>query len=159
MVTTRPDPTDTAAQTGTTTHMAPRSTGTQLAATYERPVQGRLFVHLDNGESWEATPQDLTRFRLVERLDAYGQFRRALEAALARAGIDAAATTAVLGPVRYLVEIAIMHPELLDHPDHLGWVDVAEIERFLREHQVELEARLQAARERAKAERAEAQQH
>lgn len=159
MVTTRPDPTDTAAQTGTMTHRAPRSTDKHLTATYERPVQGRLFVHLDNGESWEATPQDLTQFRLVERLEPYGQFRRALEAALARAGIDADATTATLGPVRYLAEIAIMHPDLVDHPDRLGWVDVAEIEKFLREHQVELEARLQAARERAKAERAEAQQH
>jgi uncharacterized protein YbcC (UPF0753/DUF2309 family) len=65
----------------------------------------------------------------------------------------------VLGPVRYLAETAVMYPELLDHPDRLGWVDVAEIEKFLREHQVELEARLQAARERAKAERAEVQQH
>ena len=33
---------------------------------YERPVDARLVVRLDNGEEWDATPGDLRRFGLVD---------------------------------------------------------------------------------------------
>lgn len=101
-------------------------------ATYDRPIKATLHVHLDNGESWEATPEDLERFRLVNRHNAYITFDDALSKALRDPGlIGRDVTDAQLNPVRYLVETAIVHPDLLDHPDHEGWRDVAELERRL----------------------------
>ena len=106
---------------------------------YQRPVQARLMVHLDNDEDpWEATPEDFERFGLVDRHDAYMVFDDALTSILERAGMiedgrlnTARLNTARLNAVRYLVETAIVMPELLNHPDHEGWAHVAEIERRL----------------------------
>jgi hypothetical protein len=102
--------------------------------TYDRPVNARLIVRLENGEEWNATPDDLTRFGLVRRLDAYGAFDDRLRTLLDDAGlIDREATEAELNPVRYLVETAICYPELLDHPENVEtWQQIVVLERALR---------------------------
>ena len=101
-------------------------------ATYDRPVKATLHVHLDNGETFQATAADLAKFGLVDSLDAYMRFDEALGKALRSAGlIGGDITDAALNPVRYLVETAIRNPELLDHPEHNGWRSVAAIERVL----------------------------
>lgn len=104
-------------------------------ATYERPVKATLHVHLDNGDSWPATEADLERFRLTDTLDAYIRFDRALDRALRVGGVlSGDLTNAELNPVRYLAEIAIGHPDLLDHPEHEEeWRAVAELERRLQQ--------------------------
>lgn len=108
--------------------------------TYDRPIPATLFVRLANGEEWEATPEDFTKFGLVARNDAYYTFRTTYVQALADADLcgDNAddgysdPSYAETGPLRYLVENAIMFPHLLDHPEHEGWSAIADIERRLR---------------------------
>jgi hypothetical protein len=104
-------------------------------ATYERPVVATLYVHLDNGETWEAMPEDLERFNMVYRHNAYMKFNDAYSKALrAKEGlVGRDITDAHLNPLRYLVETAVVHPDLLDHPEHEGWKDVTELERRLDE--------------------------
>lgn len=102
---------------------------------YERPVTARLVVRLDNGEEWEATPDDLKQFNLTETSEAYSRFERALSALLTSAGlIRGDVTDAKLNIVRYLAETAIVFPELLEL-DKRGseWGKVVEIERTLQE--------------------------
>ena len=101
-------------------------------ASYERPVKARLVVRLENGEEHDATTDDLERFGLVASLDAYMRFDEALGLVLRRAGlVTGDITDARLNPVRYLVETALRHPHLLDHPENHGWAGVAAIERAL----------------------------
>jgi hypothetical protein len=99
---------------------------------YDRPVEAKLYVHLDNGEQFEAGPEDLKRFRLVRDLDAYMVFETKLREVLSEAGlIERDTTEACLNPLRYLVETALCYPELLDHPEHEGWKAIAELEQVL----------------------------
>lgn len=105
--------------------------------TYDRPVKATLLVRLENGEEWEATPEDLEKFHLVNRLDAYMTFNRALTKALTEQGLLGGdgprdLTDTELNPVRYLGEISITMPHLLDHPEHEGWKMIADLERRLR---------------------------
>lgn len=100
--------------------------------TYDRPMKATLYVHLENGDQWEVGVADLEKFNLVDRHDAYMAFDDALTRILSTAGlINRDVTDAHLNPVRYLVETAVAHPDLLDHPDHHGWQPVAEAERIL----------------------------
>lgn len=86
--------------------------------TYDRPTEATLHVHLANGETWEANPDDLAKFGYVNRLDAYMAFDDHLRDVLHAAGlIEREATEARLNPLRYLVELAINLPQLLTHPD------------------------------------------
>jgi hypothetical protein len=99
---------------------------------YQRPVKATLHVHLENGEQWEVGPDDLAKFNLVDRHTAYMTFDDVLSHVLREAGlIGRDVTDARLNPLRYLVETAIAHPDLLDHPEHEGWREVAELERTL----------------------------
>lgn len=103
-----------------------------MEAQFSRPVRATLHVHLDNGEEWEAKPEDLAKFNLVDRHDAYMAFDDALRQILRDAGlIDGDITDAELNMVRYLVELAITSPDLLWHSGNEGWRSVAEIERAL----------------------------
>lgn len=105
------------------------------SATYERPVRATLHVHLDNGETWEATPDDLARFQLGQTYVASTAFAEALSDVLHSHGLLSdrkEATDAALNPVRYLAEVSINYPHLLDHPDHDGWSVIADMERVLR---------------------------
>lgn len=77
---------------------------TPRRATYERPVTARLRVVPDIGEPWDATPEDLVRFGLVDRLDAYARFDSWLRSVL---GIDDS-TESALNIIRRAVECAIM---------------------------------------------------
>ena len=103
-------------------------------ASYERPIRGRLVVVLDNGEQWDATPADLEQFGAVKRLDAYLNFIRHLRNILHAAGLlDGDLTDTALNPIRYLVELAVMNPDLLTHPETAEHdADVVAIERTLR---------------------------
>lgn len=90
-----------------------------LSATYERPVPATLVVRLENGEEWEATAEDLARFRVADRLDLYARFSDLLVAALGLPeGTDLTRDEAHEGAnlVRYLVECALMY-------DHSPWAD------------------------------------
>lgn len=101
--------------------------------TYERPVEATLHVHLANGENWPVTDADLAKFGLVRRLDAYVAFDERLRNVLYGAGLlpTGDVTDSELNPLRYLVETAVAHPDLLDHPEHDGWAAITTIERVL----------------------------
>lgn len=102
--------------------------------TYDRPVEAKLHVHLANGDSWEARGEDLERFGLVKRLEAYSTFARQLGEALECSDLlpDGDLTSAQLNPVRYLAELAICFPDLLSHPDTAGTVaQIIDLERRL----------------------------
>jgi hypothetical protein len=103
-----------------------------FSADYQRPVKAKLQVALDTGEVWDATPADLEQFGLVETLQAYYRVDDVLTRVLTEAGlIEGDLTEARLNPVRYLVELAIRMPKLLDHPENRGWKEVVAIERLL----------------------------
>lgn len=105
-----------------------------METTFNRPIRGTLHVHLENGEAWEAKPEDLDQFNLVDRHEAYMAFEYALGRILRDAGLlgpDDEITDARLNTVRYFVEIALTSPNLLWHSEHEGWRSVAELERAL----------------------------
>ncbi|WP_173056951.1 hypothetical protein [Phytohabitans houttuyneae] len=101
--------------------------------TYDRPVEATLIVRLANGDEWKAREEDLAKFDLVRRLDAYAAFDDHLSKILHEAGlIQRELTEAQLNPLRYLVELAICHPDLLTHRDVAAVnAEVVEIERTL----------------------------
>jgi hypothetical protein len=105
--------------------------------TYQEPVAATLHVHLANGRTWEATPQDLAKFGLAKPLDGYIRFHDRLAAALREAGLierDKQLTDSHLNTVRYLAEMAICMPELLDHPENVAeWPRIAMIEQACRD--------------------------
>lgn len=105
------------------------------SVTYAEPVEATLRVRLTNGREWDATDEDLRKFGLDSRLDCYMRFDDALRRVLADAGLlddGDEVTDSALNVVRYLAEISINHPDLLDHPEHEGWKDVVGAERALR---------------------------
>lgn len=112
--------------------------------TYDRPVKATLIIRLNNaaGEEWEATPEDLAKFGYINSRDTYALFRKHYANALHAAGLsgDGApdgyrdVSYAETRPLRYLIETALIMPELLDHPEHDGWAAIADIEQRLREH-------------------------
>lgn len=104
-----------------------------MAVTYDRPVEATLIVRLANGDEWKAKDEDLERFGYAQRLGAYIAFQRHLTRILTDAGLIAGdLTKARLNPLRYLAELAIMHPELLEHPETAETdAEVVEIERTL----------------------------
>lgn len=79
--------------------------------TYDRPVQARLVVMLDNDESWDATPEDLKRFNLVSPSDIFNFADKALDAAIAQAG-DRDVTEVRINPLRRLFEIACIYQHI-----------------------------------------------
>jgi hypothetical protein len=88
------------------------------SVTYERPVEASLVVRLANGEEWKAKPEDLARFGYIQQADAYMAFQRHVTTVLLDAGlVDRELTEARINPLRYLVELAVMHPDLLQHPE------------------------------------------
>lgn len=101
--------------------------------TYDRPAAATLHVKLENGETWEATPEDLDKFGYVKRLDAYLLFDDHISEALRAASlIGKDITDARINPLRYIVELAICHPQLLTHPEVAETTArVVEIERHL----------------------------
>ena len=82
--------------------------------TYDRPVKATLIVRLDNGDEWEAGPDDWDRFGLGKRLDIYTRAERMLRDAL---GIrDRWDDHEGPNLIRYLIECAVMY-------DHSPWAD------------------------------------
>lgn len=103
---------------------------------YERPIKAALYVHLDNGDQFEAGPDDLAKFGYVDRLDAYMRFNERLADTLMSAGLierHKDLVRAKLNPLRYLAETAICHPSLLDHPEMAAtYAEIVTIEQALR---------------------------
>lgn len=101
--------------------------------TYDQPVEATLQVKLANGSAWEATEADLNRFGYVKRLDAYMTFQRHLTRVLLDAGlIRRELTEARLNPIRYIAELALNYPDLLDHPETRETdAEIVELERHL----------------------------
>lgn len=98
--------------------------------TYNRPVDATLHVHLDNGETWEATAEDMKKFGLVKRLDVYSLLDKKLREGLPLDDI----TDAEINPLRYLFEVVLMYPTHFDEfPDKMEELlaSVREIERRL----------------------------
>lgn len=108
-----------------------------VVTSYDRPVKATLLVRLDNGEEWEATPEDMAGFGYVDRLNAYGAFDDHLRNLLIREGlIERRTTEARLNPLRYIAELAICYPDLLAHPDMAeNNAEVVAIERALQERE------------------------
>lgn len=106
-----------------------------MPATYDRPTKAQLRVHLADGESWEATPADLDKFGYVDRAQTYLRVTRHLQKLLADAGLlpSGDIVDAHLNPLRYLVELAVCHPDLLDHPEAVEYftAQIPRIERVL----------------------------
>ena len=112
-----------------------------MTTTYDRPVKATLIVRLDNGDEFEAGPDDLAKFGYVSRSGAYAAFNDYLAGILVDAGLierHKDITSARINDLRYIAELAICHPALLSHPD-LASVNarIVEIEKTLREHLAE----------------------
>ncbi len=110
--------------------------------TYQRPVKATLYVHLDNGEQFEAATEDLANFGYVKRLDAYTAFDDRLRDILHAAGLIRRETTeSRINVIRHLVEVAINYPNLLDHREmQPEYAEIVRIEQVLREHMPEDES-------------------
>jgi hypothetical protein len=107
-----------------------------LTTSYDRPVKATLHVHLDNGDTFPATADDLTKFGLVNRSDAYAKFDETMTTILTAAGLleDGELVSATLNRVRYLVEMCICNPQLLTHPEMVDTFNhIAKIERVLQD--------------------------
>lgn len=101
---------------------------------YDRPVSAELYVHLANGETFKATGDDLAKFGLVGKLDAYSAIRSRLWEAVADKVPSDDLTAAQLNPVRYLIECALMYPtHFAEFPDEMRdlFAQVADIEQRL----------------------------
>lgn len=88
-------------------------------ASFDRPVQGKLWVRLENGEEWEARPEDLEKFRLRDPVELYARFNRLLVEGLElEPGTDLTEGDVLEGAnlVRYLAECALVY-------DHSPWAD------------------------------------
>lgn len=89
--------------------------------TYDRPVEAKLFVVLDNGEKFEAKKEDLKKFGYVKSLDAYMNFNNHIDKILRNAGLiedGEDLTSTMINPLRYIAELSCVMPELLNHPEH-----------------------------------------
>jgi hypothetical protein len=104
---------------------------------YNRPVEAKLVVQLTNGEIFDATQADFANFGLVKKLDAYMEFNRHLTKVLHEAGLleeREDLTDSKLNPLRYLVELAVVMPELLEHPETAeNDANVVKLEKMLRD--------------------------
>lgn len=103
--------------------------------TYDRPVNAKLMVVLEDGETWEAKPEDVRKFGYVDYLDAYTTFERTLREQLVAGGVlseRSDLTEAALNPVRYLVELCLCYPHLIAHPENAEFLqELVELERGL----------------------------
>ena len=106
-----------------------------IEASYERPLKAKLIVRLENGEEWEATAADLEKFDLDRPSAAYYRFDQALGKLLGAAGLIERedVTRSRLNHVRYLAELTICHPDLVDLSEET-WARIVEMERILQEH-------------------------
>lgn len=73
---------------------------------YMRPVQATLKVHLENGETFEATDADLAKFGYVKKADVYMDWERKASEAI---GGDI--VNSPLNPLRYLLECVVFYPD------------------------------------------------
>lgn len=92
-----------------------------MAVTYDRPVNAKLFVHLDNGEKWEANPDDLQKWGFINGHDAYIRWERHIAGVLRAGGMmtdDDDMTDSELNPLRYITELILCYPpDFLSHAD------------------------------------------
>lgn len=73
--------------------------------TFDRPVKATLMVALENGETWEAGPEDLAQFGLADKHKLYARAHDMLCDGLGVS--DSNEFTAAAQAVRYLMECAI----------------------------------------------------
>ena len=103
---------------------------------YDRPITAELHVHLANGETFKATEDDLAKFGLVNKLDAYTAITGRLTEALGDK-LDGRLTSSQLNPVRYLIECALMYPDhFTEFPQDMAdlFAQIADIEQRLRDN-------------------------
>lgn len=84
--------------------------------TYERPVAAKLYVHLDNGDQFEAGPADIEKFGYTDPSAAYRRLGTWITAALERNGVDKAHDIRETGlcPIHYAVECALFYDDMPD---------------------------------------------
>jgi hypothetical protein len=90
-----------------------------MKANFDRPIEGTLHVVLTNGDSWEAGPDDLRKFGLVTAHEAYSIWDKHVTDVLSKASLleRGDLTRSAINPIRYMVEVAICYPDLLEHPE------------------------------------------
>ena len=91
-----------------------------MTVSYERPVEATLMVKLSNGEMFEASGEDLSKFGYIKKLDAYMNFNNHVDKVLREAGLledREDLTDTPITSLRYIVELACNYPELLDDPE------------------------------------------
>lgn len=89
---------------------------------YDRPMSGTLCVRLENGETWEATPEDLEKFGLVDRervretmekalFDTFSEVDPDLAERLLERSEEFDLSHSSLGVVREMVNLALDAPD------------------------------------------------
>lgn len=81
---------------------------------YDRPVTAKLYVHLANGEKFEATATDLVKFGFIDPHAAYRDLSAWITAALERNGVEKAHDIRETGlcSIHYAVECALLYDEM-----------------------------------------------
>lgn len=111
--------------------------------TYSREINAKLHVHLENGETFEATPQDLTKFGYVSRSKAHSMVYDRLLSIMQDAELFDSdnyrdISDLEIAPIYSLVTTILMYPHLINHEDNKAtFARIAEIERILRESEIE----------------------
>jgi hypothetical protein len=104
-------------------------------ATYDRPINARLIVRLDNGDEWEADEEDLQKFGFLNGHNAYIRWERHISGLLREAGLlgNGDITDTEINAFRYITELILCYPEdFLSHADGEINKEVVDIERNLR---------------------------
>lgn len=105
--------------------------------TYDRPVEAKLHVHLANGETFEATEEDLKRFGYVDSQATFSLMYHRLISTFQEAGLIDHNYSDVsnfhIAPLITFFTNALRYPDLLDHWENEAmYVEMANVERRLR---------------------------
>lgn len=106
--------------------------------TYDRPVPATLQVRLGNGDTFEASPEDLKKFGYLKRDDVFSDMYHRLidmfvEAGLMGEGDRRDMTDLEISPLYNFFSYVLNHPTLIDHWENEGMpVEITNLERRLR---------------------------
>lgn len=105
--------------------------------TYERPVRATLHVHLDNGEIFPATTEELKKFRYIHQDETFSNGYQRLITLFKEAQLFDDSYRDVsdleINPLFSFFTYVIQHPNLLDHwENEQMFVSMVNMERCLR---------------------------
>lgn len=105
--------------------------GSMTTPTYKRPVPAVMIVSLENGETFEPTPEDYAKFGYVHRNTVLADWRAFVEDAT---GTDLLSADSVLNPLWLALHQALNNPgSLTDGSMGNTKADIQELDRSLRE--------------------------